>query len=168
MLLRSRLNAVPMYDREDFTPMFNSDCAQPQEFSPRSARPRSRSRLASRDGGRPGKGSVKDLVYTLEEQVKSLKKDIEKADDGRKGQKDEIKFMMTEMRREMEEEFAADRKAMRQEIQSARDEIESLNTQLRVQKGHIVALQEQCKAIHGRVNDMDQDVQELITEVVGE
>lgn len=129
---------------------------------------RRRSRLCSQDGKRLGSGGVKDQVAKLEEQAQAQQQMMQEQDNRRMNQRVEILKLMQEMRGEMEKEQKDYRDMMEKKLKAANDEIDGLKSQLKVQRGHTTALHEQCRNIHSNVKSIDQDVQELITEVVGQ
>lgn len=116
----------------------------------------------------PGKGSVKDQILKLEEKMENQAELIEKGASERMDMKADLEHMMQRMRLEMEQEQEIQRKEMQVKLDTANQEIERLSNKLVVQKGHVTALQEQCTSMHKRLNGIDEEVQELVNEVVGE
>ncbi len=126
------------------------------------------SRCASPTSPGGGRLSVRDQLVSIDNKCQAHDETIEQLRASHDADKLFLLSKINELAERMEDEVHTLRVEYQKKLQNANEEIERLNKCLQVQRGHITTLQEQCQSLHRHVVQVDEDVNKLAAEVLGD
>ncbi|OQR93419.1 hypothetical protein ACHHYP_02536 [Achlya hypogyna] len=144
--------------------------SEDEEHLPKSASRESKSRIGIRclTANAGPRVSVRDQISELFGHCRKHDDVLRHLDETQRADKAALVTMIDHLAERMEAEFATIRADHERKLKAANDEIDRLNKLLNVQRGQVMTLEEQCQSLHRHVGQVEDDVQVLATEVLGE
>ncbi len=128
-----------------------------------------KSRIAARcSGANDNRVSVKDQVLEINAKVSKNTELLKDLESRQNADKVTLSRIIEELSEKMKQELEFIRADHEKKLKVANDEIERLSKCLNVQRGSVTTLQEQCQSLHKQTLQLEEDVQTLATEVLGE
>ncbi|KDO31642.1 hypothetical protein SPRG_03562 [Saprolegnia parasitica CBS 223.65] len=147
----------------------HEDYSDDEEHQPKSAARESKSRIGIRCLGTAGpRVSVRDQIGELFGRCNKHDDVLRDMDATQRADKTQILAMIERLAERMDAEVALVRAEHEKALKAAHDEIDRLSKCLSVQRGQVMTLEEQCQSLHRNVVQVEEDVQVLATEVLGE
>ncbi|OQR97770.1 hypothetical protein THRCLA_06852 [Thraustotheca clavata] len=148
----------------------HEDYSDDEEHVPKSSSRESKSRIGARvlTANVGPRVSVRDQIGELSGRCNKHTDLLRELDETQHTDREAFKKMVEQLAKRMEAEFALIRAEHEKKLKAANDEIDRLNKCLNVQRGQVMTLEEQCQSLHRHVVQVEDDVQILATEVLGE
>ncbi|KAF0696840.1 Aste57867_12441 [Aphanomyces stellatus] len=156
----------PRPQRDEFS---EDEDGPSMENSPAALR-REKSRIGARchtaNGG--SRVSVRDQIAELSTKVSKHHDLLRELEDRQKVDKASVVRMVEELEKKFSHELYTLQTDNDKKLKAANDEIDRLSKCLNVQRGTVSTLQEQCLSLHKHLGQVEDDVQTLATEVLGD
>ncbi|ETV92188.1 hypothetical protein H310_13429 [Aphanomyces invadans] len=131
---------------------------------------RQKSRIGARchtaNGG--ARVSVRDQISELNTKCCKHHDMLREMDERQKADKALVVRMIEDLEKKVAQDLYVMQTSHDKAMKAANDEIERLSKCLNVQRGTVTTLQEQCVSLHKHLHQVEEDVQTLATEVLGD
>ncbi|KAG9398379.1 hypothetical protein AC1031_014715 [Aphanomyces cochlioides] len=140
-----------------------------EDDEPRGDLARQKSRIGARcHSGNGTRVSVRDQIAELNTTCLKHHEILREMEERHKQDKALLLRMMDELDKKLAHEMQVAQTDHDKKLKAANDEIERLSKCLNVQRGTVATLQEQCVSLHKHIVTVEEDVQTLATEVLGD